>query len=163
MDHHKAIEILKRNKPNSDTRECGKELCTACDVAISAMQEMQEYKQKLNESYGECDGLLKTVVDGLVRHEGIDIGKPIKSRILTDEHVDLWEGYKQLGALEEVREAVEKRKAKEPYYEGDGYADGQLVYDTWICPYCGKAYEVDYDDYGYCPNCGQHIDWRDEE
>lgn len=45
MDHQKAIEILKRNKPNSDTRECGKELCTACDVAISAMQELQEYRK----------------------------------------------------------------------------------------------------------------------
>lgn len=102
MDYQEAIGILKRNKPTSDPRLCGKELCTACDVAISAMQELQEYKQRLNESYGECDGLLKTVVDGLVRHEGIDIGKPIKSRILTDEHVDLWEGYKRLGTLEEV-------------------------------------------------------------
>lgn len=102
MDYQEAIEILKQNKPNSDPRECGKELCTACDVAVSAMQELQEYKQKLNESHGECDGLLKTVVDGLARHEGIDIGKPIKSRILTDEHVDLWEGYKRLGTLEEV-------------------------------------------------------------
>lgn len=45
MDYQKAIEILKQNKPNSDTRECGKELCTACDVAISAMQELQEYRK----------------------------------------------------------------------------------------------------------------------
>nr|DAF27526.1 MAG TPA: DNA REPAIR HELICASE RAD25, SSL2, PRE-INITIATION COMPLEX, RNA POLYMERASE.0A [Caudoviricetes sp.] len=27
----------------------------------------------------------------------------------------------------------------------------------------GMRYEVDYDDYDYCPNCGQRIDWRDEE
>lgn len=77
---------------------------------ISAMQEMQEYKQKLNNAYGECDDLLRTVVDGLVRHEGIEFGTPIKSRILTDDDVDLWEWYKQLGTLEEVREAVEKQK-----------------------------------------------------
>lgn len=45
-----------------------------------------------------------------------------------------------------------------PDDEGDGYSDGQLVYDTWICPSCGQHYEVDYDDYDYCPECGQHID-----
>ena len=60
-----------------------------------------------------------------------------------------------------VKEAVEKQEAKKPYLEGDGYADGQLVYDTWICPHCEKHYEVDYDDYDYCPNCGQKIDWSE--
>ena len=55
--------------------------------------------------------------------------------------------------------ALEKQIPKKPTYEGDGYApDGTLVYDTWICPCCGKRYEVDYDDYTYCPNCGQKID-----
>lgn len=57
--------------------------------------------------------------------------------------------------------ALEKRIPMEPDYEGDGYADGELVYDTWICPNCGRHYEVDYDDYEYCPQCGQAIDWRD--
>lgn len=56
-------------------------------------------------------------------------------------------------------EALEKQIPMKPDLEGDGYADGHLVYDTWICPYCEKHYEVDYDDYDYCPNCGQAIDW----
>lgn len=54
--------------------------------------------------------------------------------------------------------ALEKQIPKKPNIEGDGYADGQLVYDTWICSFCGKHYEIDYDSYDYCPNCGQHID-----
>ena len=54
-------------------------------------------------------------------------------------------------------EALEKQEPKTPNYEGDGYWDGVLVYDTWICPCCGKEYEVDYDDYKYCPECGQAI------
>ena len=66
--------------------------------------------------------------------------------------------YRQIGTVEECREAVEKQTARKPDYEGDGYSDGQLVYDTWICPSCGQYYEVDYDDYDYCPECGQHID-----
>ena len=44
--------------------------------------------------------------------------------------------------------------------EYDGYADGFLVYDTWICPSCGRYYELDCsDDYIYCPQCGQLLDW----
>ena len=57
--------------------------------------------------------------------------------------------------------ALEKQISKKPNIEGDGYADGQLVYDTWICPCCEKRYEIDYDNYDYCPNCGQHIDRSD--
>ena len=66
--------------------------------------------------------------------------------------------YREIGTVEECREAVERQKPKMPDYEGDGYADGEMVYDTWICPNCGKKYEVDYDDYKHCPNCGQAID-----
>lgn len=71
--------------------------------------------------------------------------------------------YRAIGTLEECRAAVEKQTAKKPDYEGDGYSDGHLVYDTWICPCCGKHYEVDYDDYDFCPDCGQKLDWSDEE
>ena len=71
--------------------------------------------------------------------------------------------YRAIGTPEECRVAVEKQTAKKPDYEGDGYADGHLVYDTWICPCCGKHYEVDYDNYNYCPDCGQKLDWSDEE
>lgn len=67
--------------------------------------------------------------------------------------------YRAIGTTEECRAALEKQKAKKPDFEGDGYADGHLVYDTWICPCCGKHYEVDYDDYDFCPNCGQKLDW----
>ena len=56
-----------------------------------------------------------------------------------------------------LKEILERDAAKEPMYESDGYADGEPVYDTWICPNCGEHYEVDYDDYDFCPNCGQRI------
>lgn len=71
--------------------------------------------------------------------------------------------YRAIGTPEECRAAVEKQTARRPDYEGDGYADGHLVYDTWICPCCGKHYEVDYDNYNYCPDCGQKLDWSDED
>lgn len=58
---------------------------------------------------------------------------------------------------ERIRELKERNTAKAPQLEGDGYANGEMVYDEWICPNCGEHYEVDYDDYDFCPNCGQRI------
>lgn len=72
--------------------------------------------------------------------------------------------YREIGTVEECRAAVEKQKPKNPDYVGDGCdKDGKIIYDTWICPYCGERYEVDYDDYEHCPKCGQVIDWSKEE
>ena len=39
MTREEAIEILKRNKPTSDPRMCGTELCEAVDMAIEALKE----------------------------------------------------------------------------------------------------------------------------
>ena len=66
-------------------------------------------------------------------------------------------------AFEKAIEALEKQIPKKPEFIADGYADGELVYDTWVCPSCGKHYEVYYDDYDFCPKCGQHIDRSEEE
>lgn len=72
--------------------------------------------------------------------------------------------YREIGTVEECREAVEKQTPKAPDYEGDGYDNkGELIYDTWICPNCGEKYEVDYDDYEHCPKCGQAIDTENLE
>ena len=40
--------------------------------------------------------------------------------------------------------------------EGDGYADGEIVYDMWSCSCCGEYFD-EWDDkptWNYCPNCG---------
>ena len=44
MTRKEAIEILKRNKPTSDPRRCGTELCEAVDMAIEALQEPERKK-----------------------------------------------------------------------------------------------------------------------
>lgn len=73
-------------------------------------------------------------------------------------HVDSDELHKM------IDDAIEKQIAKKPTFDGDGYApDGTFVWDEWLCPNCNSRYEVDYDDYSYCPNCGQKIDWSDKE
>lgn len=63
---------------------------------------------------------------------------------------------------EEACRLKERDTAKKPDYEGDGYDnEGNIIYDTWICPNCEEYYEVDYDDYDFCPKCGQRLDWSD--
>ena len=57
-------------------------------------------------------------------------------------------------------DVLEKRIPKKPNYKG--YWNGGLVYNTWICPNCGKDYEVNWNHYKYCPECGQAIDWSND-
>nr|DAV33861.1 MAG TPA: hydrogenase/urease nickel incorporation protein [Caudoviricetes sp.] len=61
-------------------------------------------------------------------------------------------------ALELAVKALEKRIPEKPNYDSDGIdSDGNPIWNTWICPRCDEYYEVIFDDYKYCPNCGQHI------
>lgn len=72
--------------------------------------------------------------------------------------------YRAIGTVEECREAMERQIPKKPNVWGDGYDDeGNMIYDTYDCPECGKSYEVDYDDHKFCPECGQAMDWSDIE
>ena len=86
----------------------------AIEEAISALKEIQQYREmdkKLREAYGDCDGLLAIAVEGLCKHPGINIGEPIKARLLIDEDVDKWDAYREIGTVEECREAVERLEA----------------------------------------------------
>ena len=56
----------------------------------------------------------------------------------------------------------ERDKAKLVRYEGDGYADGYLVYDMAYCPECNYEFEDGCETWEctYCPNCGQRLKWE---
>lgn len=87
---------------------CEYEFLEALSVAISAFEEIQRYREmdrKIREVYGDCDGLLEVVIDGLCKHSGVDIENPTKARLLTDEDVDKWDAYRQIGTVEECRKA----------------------------------------------------------
>ena len=49
--------------------------------------------------------------------------------------------------------------------EGDGYADGELVYDYGKCPKCGWEFEDGDKDWEepYCCHCGQRLEWFESE
>ena len=126
----------------------------ACDVAIKALEKVQHWHTSvINPKIKNVFANTSTQICHNCDH---------KDEYIEELEAEL-EEYRTIGTPEECRAAVEKQTAKKPDYEGDGYSDGHLVYDTWICPCCGNHYEVDYDDYDFCPECGQHIDWSEKE
>lgn len=59
-----------------------------------------------------------------------------------------------------IKELVDKERPLTVSYDYDGYADGYPVYDMATCPNCERIFEVDVEEeYKYCPNCGQKLDW----
>lgn len=81
----------------------------------------------------------------------------LQSHVRAEDLID----YKEASGI--AINAMQKQIPKKPTYDGDGYApDGSFVWDEWICPGCGTRYEVDFDDYSYCPNCGQATDLSEE-
>ena len=145
MTENEAIEILKTDScieciEDADSPiVCEYGACRVAEttrIAIKALEEIQQYR---------AIGTLEELQD-------------MKNNYF--EALRDCSQYRKVGTLEECRAAVENQTAKKPDYEGDGYSDGHLVYDTWICPCCEKHYEVDYDEYDFCPDCGQKLDWR---
>ena len=83
------------------------------------LKEYEDLEERLNKVYGDCDGLLTSVVEMLEKHPCIDMANnTLKSRLLTDEDVDKWEEYKQ---LEE-----QGRLIKLPCKVGDTVAEAKL-------------------------------------
>ena len=177
MTEQEAMEVLKqpclcdydlsKTVLDCDIKQCDKR--DAVLQAIKALEEICQYREineRLKAVYGECDGLLETAVDQAVenavsileKHEGIDIGDPYKSRLLTDEDVDKWEAYKAIGTPEECRAAVEKQKAKKPIEPDEEYG-------TFKCPNCGGLIftENRFETHKHCLLCGQKLDWSDED
>lgn len=73
--------------------------------------------------------------------------------------------YRELGTVEECREAREKQKAKKPIIGADfmvGSDDnGEPIWKhDYICPECGLGIAG---EYICCPYCGTYIDWSEEE
>lgn len=146
-------------------------ITVALSMAITALKEIQQYREmdkKLREAYGDCDGLLAIAVEGLCKHSGINIGEPIKARLLTDEDVDKWDAYREIGTVEECREAVEKQKPKkriypktalERYYHAPECPNCKIELKPRICGYTlSQAIGI----YSYCPWCGQNLEGGEE-
>lgn len=161
MTENEAVKYMRIEKEciNRDCdRNCAKcdivqevdDLNSAYDAAIKALEEVQQYR-----AIGEVSTC----------RDAVDICRDMIERGIEPENVEAYIFFedacvKKGFTIKGLLESREKQTPKNPDLEGDGYGDdGVLIYDTWICPCCGKRYEIDYEEYDYCPNCGQAIDW----
>ena len=57
-----------------------------------------------------------------------------------------------------THKAMTERKTGVWIGEGDGYADGNMVYDMWSCGCCGTRFDEweDKPTWKYCPVCGSY-------
>ena len=137
-------------------RDIMEEFIECCTKALTEIQQYRAMNRKLCKCFGDCDGFLKAVVDGICYR--ISVKEPIKLRLLTNEDADMWDAYRAVGTVEECREAMEKQKPKKPNRSG---MDEQ---DYYVCPNCG-ADIGSIDDYfprdRCCHECGQAIQWSE--
>lgn len=177
MDYQEAIELLKGEIKCSCYRNrgyCG--ICTiyseldrdkiidACKCAISAMQELREYKENEKRNFPRTNRLMDECT---YRHEngnclkigGFCTSVPTSHCQIYKELYNEYTEYKLLGTLEEVRDAVEKQRAKKPKnVETEGYR----YTDTYRCPTCGGNFSgTGIAD--YCYHCGQKLNWSEVE
>lgn len=66
--------------------------------------------------------------------------------------------YREIGTMEECREAVEKQNQKPLDFYGDS------EYGKLLCPNCGNdLWELKECGFNNCPYCGQAISWKESE
>jgi len=94
--------------------------------------------------------------------EGLDAYKTVIKEMLSK----IYDAQKE--NIEKLPSIQPKPKTDEPMQvelEGDGYADGKLVYDYGKCPKCGWQFEYGEKDWEepYCCHCGQKLHWFESE
>ncbi len=137
MTEQEAIRIL------GDTTLCTP-LGQAAFVAIEAIKKIQQYR-----ALGTVENIKSKINDvkTLSRMYEKLSDKEVK------ENREL-KAYKDIGTVEELREAKEKQK---PMKVTD------IHVDEYYCPACGAENSCDQGVVGdhFCPECGQAIDWSD--
>ena len=148
------------------------------EMAISAIKEIEQYRAigtvedfvNLKRGAAIMSDLYKfgyTLYETIeTMRDVIDTGNHDRMFLDTYYWLKMLSEYKEIGAVEECREAVEKQKAKKPdiYTDtrnmvdlhGNVYAEQANVY---LCPTCERFIGyVGNDIFHYFPVCGQAID-----
>lgn len=94
-----------------------------CDIKCiyDKLKHYEDLEDQLKKTYGNCDNILDLTIELLIKHASdIDMGKPIKARLLTDETVDQWIRWKKA--------KEEDRLIEFPYKSGVSEVNGKRIY-----------------------------------
>ena len=151
MDESKAIKIIKQEMG----WESKSSTLRAFEEAIKALEEVQRWHT--------------SVVNPNIKNEFANRSTQICVNCdHKDEYIEELEAeveeYRAIGTLEECRAAVEKQTARKGIREKikKGYNRGMHHY---YCPVCYEKGDLrnKYNVGLYCSDCGQKLDWEDEE
>lgn len=157
---------IKNEFANTSTQICHN--CDHKDEYIEELEtEVEPYRaleKRLTDMFGG-ELSLEDVTDELERYlKEPDNTHPINAKILTYEDAADWDAYRTIGTPEECRAAVEKQKAKKPrpidYKKYIGIVkNAEYLRGAYWCLNCNQAIKSG----TFCKNCGQKLDWSDEE
>ena len=148
MDYKEAIEALDLKGKITIAGDAMRvaQFFEGLDIAISAMQELQEYKEI---------GTIKGYKDAIKAYDDCYFEKQELEKELSD--------YKELGNFTEVKKAVDKQNTKMPdNFENVTDFTGELLFKTGNCPECGFE-DIYSHRTQYCPKCGQKILWKEAD
>ena len=147
MTENEAIKEIKRWTEillRAGSR-CTTETAEAQDMAIKALEEVQQYRET---------GHTPAMVRDLIRGYKTEHAQNMKL-------VNELEDYQQIGTPEELRVLKDKQVAKKVSLRRVRKVDG---FDIGECPTCGEDVSRDCDGTDiFCPYCGQKLNWEDEE
>lgn len=121
-----------------------KEANEACDMAIAALEEIQQYR-----SIGTVEE-----IERMKRYQ-----KLAKAHGTIGQVIEECVKYEAIGNVKECREAVEKQKAKKPIKDREQKKRYTSVY---FCPTCGHGF-TGTGIADHCYHCGQKLDWSEED
>lgn len=136
------------------------QICVNCDHKDEYIEELEAevepyraLEKRLTDMFGG-ELSLEDVTDELERYlKEPDNTHPINAKILTYEDAADWDAYHAIGTPEECQAAMEKQIPYKPSRK-------KLVWGIGKCK-CGVEF-LDRKT-GFCGNCGQKLDWEDEE
>lgn len=152
IDYFKAyMEFCKESGLDAPTLE-------PYEIAIEAM-EKQIKEKNLKIVSNKVEERVLSILEYLLSQETITCQDRENYTIAMND-IKIAQIYTAIGEAEEFKYLKEKQMPHGLYYEADGYADGELVYDMAYCPDCGHGFEYGINGWGsnYCPNCGLKLE-----
>lgn len=94
----------------SNLENCKKEI-EACEVAVKALEEIQQYKvleSRLSDMFGGKLPLFKYVDELEIALKEPENQHPVNAKILTYSEAEMWEAYRKIGTVDEIKQKLEE-------------------------------------------------------